>query len=100
MIVELLGVSIEQDWLNLMGLAGVLGAVMLMLSRAMHSTNRRGGAPDTLMIAPVALRISRRARRSSSCASHGFPPDLPSRAPTTLLRSARLLRNDGRRSQE
>src|SRR5688572_4131953 len=93
MIVDFPGVSADALLVNLIGLAMLLGAVMLMLSRAMHGIDRRHRATgDRPMLVPVPLRISRRAaRRVSHCSTDGFPSPMPSRAPPTLSRSARGL---------
>jgi hypothetical protein len=108
MIVDFLGVSVEQALLlNLLGLATLLGAVMLMLSRAMQGTGtgngrgRRGASSSSSsssklpMLLPVTLRIAPRPRRTLSHGEPGFPPGTPSRAPPTLSRSARQQELDG-----
>ena len=91
MIVDFPGVFADALVVNLIGLAALLGAVMLMLSRAMHGTNRRNGATgERPVLLPVPLRIYRRtARHSLRCSTDGFPPPMPSRAPPTLSRSTR-----------
>ena len=102
MIVDFPGVSAEIVITNLCGLVALLGAVMLMLSRAMQWADRRNGATGRRpMLMPVPLRISRlAARRALRCSTDGFPSPMPSRAPPTLLRSAGQHRPDGYRSRE
>jgi len=87
MIVDFPGVFAEIMVTNLMGLVMLLGAVTLLLSRAMHGTGGRHATARRPMLLPAALRISPRPRHVSRGDSCGFPTDTPSRAPPTLLRS-------------
>ncbi|CAN5702187.1 hypothetical protein BH09PLA1_BH09PLA1_27050 [soil metagenome] len=103
MIVDILGVSIEPSiadlsLTNLVGLAMLLGAVMLVLSRAIQRTSRNSSGVRPLL-QPVTMRISPRSRRSS-CSASGYSSDMPSRAPPTLSQSDRRRQIEGVRSHE
>lgn len=103
MIVDFLGVSagpslINLPLLNVMGLAILLGAVMLVLSRVRRWTNQ-DSAGRRPMLLPVTMRISPRSRHVSRGAP-GHPSNMPSRAPPTVLRSVRLDELEGDRSRE
>ena len=98
MIVDFLGVSTEQSLMTLLGFAMLLGAVMLVLSRILRWTDRASTGRRPGLI-PVAIRISPRLRHGSRDAA-GYPSDMPSRAPPTLLRSVRQHPPGGHRSRE
>lgn len=98
MIVDFLGASTGPSIINLIGLAMLLGAVMLVLSRVLRWTDQGTNRPRPMLI-PVTLRISSRSRHASRCAP-GYPSNMPSRAPPTLLRSVRLHHLEGDRSRE
>jgi len=102
MIVDFLGVWSEPSLINLplnvVGLAMLLGAVMLVLSRVLRWNDRAPTGRRSVLM-PVAIRISRRTRHVSRC-EDGHPTDMPSRAPPTLSRSDRRYSTNGDRSRE
>jgi hypothetical protein len=94
MIVDFLGVSAGHSLFDLpliqvVGLAILLGAVMLVLSRVLRGPDERASGGRRPMLIPVTLRISLPRSRHMSRGVPGDSSNMPSRAPPTLLRPDR-----------